>query len=147
MSAVRHIGWWGALGVLALTVAGCAAKAEPGGPALAVNVQQPACPDTRPTTTLPDVPGPAMVPGTPTGAWGCRYQGLNDPHPGALVRSAQATGARLTRLVSTLNTAGPWRSGMYCPIDLGLRDLIVFDYASGNSVEVLVSVTGCASAT
>ena len=146
MRAVRHIRRRSALAALAFMVSACAAHAEPGGPAIVVKAQSSSCPDTRPAT-LPDVPGPAMVPGTPTMAWGCRYQGLNDPHPNTLVRSAHVTGDQVTKLVSTLNSAVPWPPNLPCPMDVGLYDLVVFGYPSGNPVTVQVSVTGCASAT
>ncbi len=149
MSRVSYAGGCAALGVLAIALAGCAAAVQPGGPPDGLQTHETppiaSCPDTR-LSRLPDVSGSALVPDTPTLAFACRYAGLNDPHPNALVQAAQVGGARLTTLVATLNAAGPWPPGRYCPIDLGLYDLIVFVYPSGNESDVQVTVTGCPSA-
>jgi hypothetical protein len=136
--------------VLAVTVTGCAATVQSGGPpVLDTTHESPpvaACPDNR-SVKLPDVSGSTLVPGTPIMAFGCRYEGLNDPHPNALAQSAQITGAQLGKLVTALNSAGPWPPGRYCPIDVGLYDLVVFTDKSGNQTDVQVAVGGCASAT
>jgi hypothetical protein len=151
MSRARQLGWCTALGVLAVTLTGCAATVQPGGPELdfdTLHVSPPlaACPANR-AVQLPDVPGSTLVPGTPVSAFGCRYEGLNDPHPNSLAQSAQITGTQLDKLVTTLNSAGPWPPGRYCPIDVGLYDLVVFTDKSGSQTDVRVAMGGCASAT
>ncbi|HEX4704339.1 MAG TPA: hypothetical protein VH352_19590 [Pseudonocardiaceae bacterium] len=107
----------------------------------------PTCPSTLPRT-FPDVPGSAMVPGTPTIAAICRYAGTNDTAPDTLSQSATITGDRLRALVTGLNASRPFPSGAYnCPADLGLYDLIVFGYPSAGPVDVRVSVSGCTPVT
>jgi hypothetical protein len=150
MSRARLAGWCAALGALALTVTGCAATIQPGGQSDLLQTHEspplPGCPDNRPVR-LPDVSGSALVPGTPVMADACRYEGLNDPKPNALAQGEQVTGAQFSRLVTTLNSAGPRPPGRYCPVDFGLYDLIVFTDRSGNQSDVQVQVGGCASAT
>lgn len=153
MSRARQLGWCGwcaALGVLAVTVTGCAATVQAGTPPLALQTHEspplPSCPDNR-MVKLPEVSGSTLVPGAPVVAFGCRYEGLNDPHPNSLAQSARITGTQLDKLVATLNSAGPWPPGRYCPIDVGLYDLIVFTDRSGSQSDVQVAMGGCASAT
>src|SRR6266700_4758395 len=84
MSRASYAGGCAVLGVLAIALAGCAATVQPDGLQTHETPPIASCPDTRPGQ-LPDVSGSALVPDTPTLAFACRYAGLNDPHPNALV--------------------------------------------------------------
>jgi hypothetical protein len=140
------------LGVLALSLAGCANQVQPGGPNIQVLsggtssvAPAPTCPVTIPdTSTFPTVAAPTLVPTGPAVATVCAYGGLNDPHPGGLGRTAKVTGGQLAALVSALNAGGPPPPvPSNCPNDTDRSDLIVFGYSGGGLVDVRVSVTGC----
>jgi hypothetical protein len=140
---------WAMLGVLALSVTGCASGTTPTIQVVASPTASlsPSCPTTLPAT-FPATAGSAVVPGAPTIAAVCRYAGLNDPHPNTIAQSATVTGAKLGQLVSGLNAARPFPAGARnCPADLGLYDLIVFGYPSAGPVDVRVSMSGCTAVT
>jgi hypothetical protein len=150
MNRHRYAGW-ALLGVLALSVTGCASGTTPtiqvaAGPTASL---APSCPTTLPATnTFPAAAGSAVVPGAPTIAAVCRYAGLNDAHPNTIARSATVTGAELDQLVSGLNAARPFPPGARnCPADLGLYDLIVFGYPAAGPVDVRISMSGCTAVT
>jgi hypothetical protein len=137
------------LGVLALSVAGCANQVQPGGPDIQIVpssvVPAPTCPVTLPdTSTFPTVSTPTLVPAGSAIATVCAYGGLNDAHPGALGRTTKVTGNQLATLVGALNAGGPPPPGpSNCPNNTDRSDLIVFGYTGGGLVDVRVSVTGC----
>jgi hypothetical protein len=140
------------LGVLALSVAGCANQVQPGGPNLQVVsggtssvAPAPTCPVTLPdTSAFPTVSAPTLVPAGPVTAIVCAYGGLNDAHPGGRGRAATVTGQQLTNLVAALNAGGtPPPTPSNCPNNTDRIDLIVFAYSGGGLVDVRVSVTGC----
>jgi hypothetical protein len=140
------------LGVLALSMAGCANQVQPGGPDIQIVsgtpssvVPAPTCPVTLPdTSTFPTVSTATLVPTGPVIATVCAYGGLNDAHPGARGRTAEVIGNQLATLVGALNAGGPPPPGpRNCPNSTDRNDLIVFDYTGGGLVDVLVSVTGC----
>lgn len=89
-----------------------------------------------------------MVPGSPSGAVACRYQGGNDPKPSWLAKSATLDAAQSVRLATALNDAQQWQRGMpySCPADFGTNDLVLFTYADGGEVDVLLSTSGCRGA-
>lgn len=152
MRTVRQAGRYLALGILAVAVGGCATTVQPGGPAVGIISTDPStlpappvatCPAKLPATLLP-APASGMVANTPSAAIACRYAGLNDPHPGALVQSAAVSGADLAKVVSLIDSAKPWPPGARsCPVDLGLSDLLVFSYSNGTQSEVRVDTSGC----
>jgi hypothetical protein len=140
------------LGVLALSVAGCANQVQPGGPNIQVVsggtssvAPAPTCPVTLPdTSTFPSVSAATLVPAGPAIATVCAYGGLNDAHPGTRGRTAKVTGDQLTNLVTALNAGGPPPpTPSNCPNNTDRSDLIVFGYTGGGLVDVRVSVTGC----
>jgi len=140
------------LGVLALSVAGCANQVQPGGPNIQVVsggtssvAPAPTCPVTLPdTSAFPTVSTPTLVPAGPVTAIVCAYGGLNDAHPGGRGRAATVTGQQLTNLVAALNAGGtPPPTPSNCPNNTDRIDLIVFAYSGGGLVDVRVSVTGC----
>jgi hypothetical protein len=140
------------LGVLALSVAGCANQVQPGGPNIQVVsggtssvAPAPTCPVTLPdTSTFPSVSAATLVPAGPAIATVCAYGGLNDVHPGTRGRTAKVTGDQLTNLVTALNAGGPPPpTPSNCPNNTDRSDLIVFGYTGGGLVDVRVSVTGC----
>jgi hypothetical protein len=144
------------LGVLALSVAGCANQVQPGGPDIQVvsgvtspSVPAPTCSVTIPdTSTFPTVSTATLVPTGPAVAAVCAYGGLNDAHPGARGRMTTVTGDRLATLVGALNAGGPPPPvPSNCPNNTDRSDLIVFGYTGGGLVDVRVSVTGCPLAT
>jgi hypothetical protein len=152
MSGPRRAGRSAMLGVLALSLAGCANQVQPGGPNIQVVsggtssvVPAPTCPVTLPDPrTFPTVSPPTLVPAGPAIATVCAYGGLNDAHPGGLGRTAKVTGGQLTTLVSALNAGGPPPPvPSNCPNNTDRSDLIVFGYSGGGLVDVRVSVTGC----
>jgi hypothetical protein len=152
MSGLRRAGRSAMLGVVALSLAGCANQVQPGGPNIQVVsggtssvVPAPTCPVTLPdTTTFPTVSAPTLVPAGPGTATVCAYGGLNDPHPGVLGRTTTVTGNQLATLVSALNAGGPPPPvPSNCPNNTDRIDLIVFGYTGGGLVDVRVSVTGC----
>ena len=57
------------------------------------------------------------------------------------------SGSELRRLQRILNDLRPTRTGVFCPIDFGDRDLLVFAYPSHDRVEVSVRLSGCRFAT
>jgi len=140
------------LGVLALSLAGCANQVQPGGPNIQVVsggpssvVPAPTCPVTLPDpSTFPTVSTPTLVPAGPAIATVCAYGGLNDAHPGGLGRTATVAGYQLAALVGALNAGGtPPPVPSNCPNNTDRSDLIVFGYTGGGLVDVRVSVTGC----
>jgi hypothetical protein len=140
------------LGVLALSVAGCANQVQPGGPDITVVSGEtstvtpaPTCPVTLPdSTTFPAVSAATLVPPGPTVATVCAYGGLNDAHPGGRGKTATVTGSQLTNVVTALNAGGPPPPvPSNCPNNTDRSDLIVFAYTGGGLVDVRVSVTGC----
>lgn len=148
--------------VLTVLAAGCAAQ----GPQPALTAGQPdttassspARPAPVPTCpatlgdypkhwAFPPAPSASLVPGTPQVAAVCRYAGINDPHPNALVKSATVAGAMLTSLTVALNKAQPSHGVYSCPAEFGLYDLVVFSYPDRGPVDVIVDATGCTQAT
>jgi hypothetical protein len=149
-----------AIGLLALAASACLLTAcattttthplEPARPALTTAPATATCPPDLPRTApngypYPAAPADSIVPGTPSHATACRYQGLNDPHPNTRTRSVTLTAAETTRLAHALNAAPtPKKGAAYpCPADLGVYDLVLFDYPTRAPVHVLVSLTGC----
>lgn len=140
------------LGVLALSLAGCANQVQPGGPNIQVVsggtssvAPAPTCPVTLPdTSTFPTVSAATLVPVGPAIGTVCAYGGLNDAHPGGRGRTATVGGDQLTSLVTALNAGGPPPpTPSNCPNNTDRTDLIVFGYTGGGLVDVRVSVTGC----
>jgi hypothetical protein len=89
------------------------------------------------------------VSGTPDQATVCRYAGLNDPHPHALVQSATMGAAQAATLARDLDRAKPFPVGVAynCGIDLGQADLLLFGFPDGHHVDVQLDMTGCRTAT
>jgi hypothetical protein len=145
--------------LLLLVLACCAACAGKPAPSSTPDLIQPlapgttaqlACPATRPQhSAYPAGPSSVMVPGTPTGALVCRFNGLNGAPRLGLARSATLTGPALAQLVSALNGLhGSMPSGpINCPMDDGATDTVLFHYADATSpVQVSIALTGCAAA-
>jgi hypothetical protein len=154
MSAMRKPWQTGVLALLMLGVAGCAAQAQHTAPqTIAVGGGGAAAPAPKPavcaaklpsTTTFPAVSGSTLVPDQPSVASVCRYAGLNDPHPQALVKSSTVTGTRLDQLVAAMNTGKPTPGGVYnCPMDSGAADVVQFGYSTTGPVDVAVDLNGC----
>jgi hypothetical protein len=137
-------------------IAACGTQAQPAH--LAVGAPQPqsppaTCPTSLPTNSptgfhYPDAPATSMAPGTPDHATVCRYQGLNDPHPRTKAKSVELTAPQAAKLATALNSAKQPQPGANypCPADFGVYDLVLFDYADRGPVDVLVSASGCATA-
>lgn len=141
-------------------VAGCAGRVSPyAQPASNVLSTTPSPPPTCPSRLTvgpngdprpPTHHGPAgtMVPASPSGAVACRYEGLNDPKPSWLAKSATLDATQAARLATAFNGAQPWHRGVpySCPADFGTYDLVLFTYSDGGEVDVLLSTSGCRGA-
>ena len=108
--------------------------------------------DTPDTSLNRQSPRPGLsetlVPADPTILTICRFAGLDQKvKAGTLERSRVVTGAALAAFVeysdrSTWPTVNP--DGLYyCPMSIGLVDLLQFVYPSGSPVVVSVDVDGC----
>ncbi|MBO0839397.1 MAG: hypothetical protein J2O49_01030 [Sciscionella sp.] len=107
------------------------------------------CPRTAPTDTdIATGPASTMVPDTPNTAVVCRYAGLNDRRPAhQLVRTGHVDGDGLRQLVEALNAATPGMTGtIHCTLEYGSVDLVRFDYPHRAAVDVLVTMSGCSTA-
>lgn len=131
--------------------AGCASQANPGSPAQELHEATP--PPTCPTTLHGRQNDPAaskatMVPAGPAVVTVCRYAGLNDPSPGALVKKATANRTKATAMARALDTAKVFPSGTpyNCPADNGQTDLLMFGYADGHHANVTMDTSGCRTA-
>jgi hypothetical protein len=153
---MRGIGSVATAAAAACLIGGCATTTNglvPAQPALTTapgSFATATCPASLPTTVptgypYPTAPADAMVPGIPSHATVCRYEGGNDPHPNARTRSVTLAGAETSRLATALNAAPAARKGVAypCPADFGVYDLVLFDYPTRAPVHVLVSLTGC----
>lgn len=141
---------------LLVLVAGCAHRAVPATqPALGVGTvsvtpaRPAACPASVAHVVYPAASRATIVSGVPDTATVCRYAGLNDPHPHALVRSATMGAAQAAALARDLNRAKPFPVGVgyNCGIDLGQADLVLFGFADGHRVDVQFDMSGCRTAT
>jgi hypothetical protein len=133
-------------------IAACGTQATPAHLAVGPPAQPANCPTSLPVNTptgfhYPDAPATAMAPGTPDHATVCRYQGLNDPHPGTRAKSVDLAAPQAVRLAAALNSAQQAKPGASypCPADFGVYDLVLFGYADRGPVDVLVAATGCAT--
>ncbi len=107
------------------------------------------CPTTAPAKVpAHQVPGSTtkMVPGAPTTSVGCRYHGSPTGPTTMLAAAAKLPPAPL---VAVLNAAAPLPEGavFHCPVDTGEQDLLLFGYADGAQLMVLVDRSGCLTAT
>jgi hypothetical protein len=131
--------------ILALVaIAACAALGAP------VSRAAGACPARTPFPPLVSArPGStkALVPHGATSVLICRYQGLNPParawhlEHGRLVTTA----GEVSRLSAKLDAIPPTPPGAVysCPMEDGTVILLVFQYSSGSTDPVTVTLTGC----
>lgn len=89
----------------------------------------------------------SMVAGTPNQVAVCRYEGLNDPHPNRLARSADAGIEQAAYLAKNLNLGKPLSGTFSCPNDDGTAALLVFGFPDGHRSAVRVALHGCRTAT
>lgn len=152
-------------------LAGCAGQqptGSGGGPSLGVATSSPTTPgvgrhgiapgppanlaSTCPAVLSASYPYPSpsqvsMVAGTPNHVAVCRYEGLNDPHPHRLARSADAGIEQAAYLAKNLNLGKPMSGTINCPNDDGSAALLVFGFPDGHRSAVRVGLNGCQIAT
>ncbi len=89
-----------------------------------------------------------LVPSGPSYLTICRYAGLDQKvKAGTLERSRVVTGAALVAFVNYLDRP-TWQrvepaKAYFCPMSIGLVDLLQFVYQSGSPVVLSVDVDGC----
>jgi hypothetical protein len=85
----------------------------------------------------------AMVPGTPTALLACRYHGLNQPEPlGSLAKSASFPPGPIATALNS-QPAVPPGTRSSCPDDFGDNIFLIFAYADGSRLVILVGTSGC----
>lgn len=107
------------------------------------------CPIIGRSSPAPDPSGTAaatkLAPAAATAAWLCHYAGLKDELPvSSLVFSKQVTEPR--SLARLLNRAKHQTRGVWCSMDTGGQDVVVFA-TKGARIHVVISTSGCRFAT
>ncbi len=114
-------------------------------------VHVPACPARNPTTMPSESWAPARATLAPLGATLmriCRYAGLNDGHPLALIATGLVSSSRsIAAIARELDRLPPFPTGaLSCPMDDGSALLIYLGYRQGQTVTIGVALTGCGGA-